>query len=207
MDDSDLALLSSIRRGDSAALGNILERHWAPLVGYASSILDNRDAAEDVAQETFVRLWERREAWKPAGSVRALLFRVARNLSVDELRRRSARERTERTAPRQPLRLLPDEEAENREIKDIIARAVASLPQRRREVFILVRYHGLSYRETAAVLDLSVQTVANHLTMALADLRNLLTPHLYDRADPLNESQTHETTDRSARDRVTDAPA
>ncbi len=198
MDDSDLALLSRIRRADSGALGILLERHWAPVVRYVLGLLDSRDAAEDVAQETFVRLWERREAWALEGSVRALLFRVARNLSLDELRRRSAQQRTARAAHRTRLQLTPDETLESLELRSVIGRAVDSLPQRRRDVFILVHHHGLSYRETAEVLDLSPQTVANHLAMALADLRKLLMPHLYDRVCPTSGSGADATTDRSA---------
>jgi len=198
MEDSDLALLSRIRRADTGALGILLERHWAPVVRYVLGLLDSRDAAEDVAQETFVRLWERREAWELEGSVRALLFRVARNLSLDELRRRSVQQRTARAAHQTPLQLTPDETLESLELRSVIGRAVDSLPQRRRDVFILVHHHGLSYRETAEVLDLSPQTVANHLTMALADLRKLLMPHLYDRVSPTSGSETDATTDRSA---------
>jgi RNA polymerase sigma-70 factor (ECF subfamily) len=206
MDDSDLSLLSRIRQGDSDALGIVLERHWPAVVRYASDILDSRDAAEDVAQETFVRLWERREAWRLEGSVRALLLRVTRNLSLDELRRRSARHKTARSAPQPPLRLLPDEELEHRELRSILTRAVDSLPERRREVFVLVRHYGLSYRETAAVLDLAPQTVANHLTLAVADLRRLLRPYLYDRGDPAADSRNDPAEDSSCRDRATDQP-
>ncbi|NIM52174.1 MAG: hypothetical protein GTN78_18750 [Gemmatimonadales bacterium] len=71
-------------------------------------------------------------------------------------------------------------------------------PQRRRDAFILVHHYGLSYRETAEVLDLSPQTVANHLTMALADLRKLLAPHFYDQSSSASDSPTDVTTDRSA---------
>jgi len=205
MDDSDLALLSQIRHGDTGALGIILERHWPAVVRYALAILESRDAAEDVAQETFVRLWERREAWRLEGSVRALLLRVTRNLSFDEMRRRSARQRTARSAPPTPLRLLPDEELESLEMRSIMTRAVDSLPQRRREVFILVHHYGLSYRETATVLDLAPQTVANHLTLALADLRKQLVPYLYDRTRP-SESRADVTEDHAARERAADQP-
>jgi len=198
MDDQDHLLLSRLRRGDVAALGIVLERYWAPIVRYVLGILNSRDAAEDIAQETFVRLWERREAWGLDGSVRALLFRVARNLGLDELRRQAARERTARSAPRTPLRLTPDEELESLELGTLIARAVNALPERRREVFILVHHHGLSYRETAEVLGLSPQTVANHLTMALTDLRRLLTPRLYDGAERASDQQTDQATGRSA---------
>jgi RNA polymerase sigma-70 factor (ECF subfamily) len=176
----DLELLRRIRRDDSAALGVILERYWAPVVRYAASLLECADAAEDVAQDTFVRLWERRDAWSLDGSVRALLYRIARNLGLDERRRRNARNRADQMAHAPTPGRTPDKAIEDDEIQAAIWRAVESLPQRRREVFVLVRHHGLSYREAAAVLDVAPQTVANHLTMALSDLRKTLAPYFYE---------------------------
>ncbi|UCC49171.1 MAG: sigma-70 family RNA polymerase sigma factor, partial [Gemmatimonadota bacterium] len=123
MDESDVALLSRIQEGDTGALEIVLERYWAPVVGYVATILGSRDAAEDVAQDTFVRLWERRETWKLEGSVRALLFRMARNLAIDELRRRSAQERTLRVAPIAPSRRSADRDLEDLELQAIIAKA------------------------------------------------------------------------------------
>jgi RNA polymerase sigma-70 factor (ECF subfamily) len=77
------------------------------------------------------------------------------------------------------LRSTAAEHVEHEELGRIIARAVDALPPRRRDVFVLVRYHGLSYREAAQVLDLAPQTVANHLSMALANLRDSLAPYFY----------------------------
>ena len=70
----DVALVTRMGRGDSAALGVIVERYWPSLVRYATGLLRNRDEAEDVAQETLERLWERRDAWKVEGSVLPLTF-------------------------------------------------------------------------------------------------------------------------------------
>ena len=188
---SDLELLSRIGKDDPAALGVILERYWAAVVRFASSFLRSPDAAEDVAQETFVRLWERRDAWQQEGSLRALLFQITRNLSLDEIRRRSARERADREAVPPTLRHTAAEHVEQEELGEIIARAVRALPPRRREVFVLVRHHGLSYREAAQVLDLAPQTVANHLSMAMADLRDSLAPYFYSHIErPLRDSAT-----------------
>jgi len=188
---SDLELLSRIGTDDPSALGVILERYWAPVVRFATGFLHSRDAAEDVAQETFVRLWERRDAWQREGSLRALLFRITRNLCLDEIRRRSARERADRQASQQTWHSTAAEHVEREELGRIIARAVDTLPPRRRDVFVLVRYHGLSYREAAQVLDLAPQTVANHLSMALADLRDSLAPYFYSHIEkPLRDSAT-----------------
>jgi len=180
---ADLEILERIRSGDPAALASALDRFWTPLVRYAASVLGEDGAAEDVAQECFVRLWERRETWGLEGSVRGLLFRMARNLALDERRRTGARDRAAEGAPARRSAPLPDELAEDAECRALLAAAVEALPDRRREVFVLVRFHGLSHREVAQALDLSPQTVANHLHLALTDLRAALAPRLGRAAD------------------------
>jgi len=168
---TDLELLERTRAGDQAALATILDRYWAPVVRYAASLLDDADAAEDAAQECFVRLWEHREDWKLEGSLRGLLFQIVRNLAFDERRRTQARARAAHAAPEAPPPRTPADQAETAELRALLATAVRALPERRREVFLLVRHQGLSHREVAQLLDLSPQTVANHLSLALADLR------------------------------------
>jgi len=194
----DQDLLERIRNGNSKALGVLLERYWAPLVCYLGSLLKSDDAAEDVAQDTFVRMWERRDAWSVNGSVRALLYRVARNLALDELRRGDARTRADLGSSPPSPGVAPDEHMENDELRSVIARAVESLPARRREAFMLVRHHGLSYREAADVLELAPQTIANHLTLALTDLRAAVAPYFYDRSSDLASSHGEQRTHRSA---------
>jgi RNA polymerase sigma factor (sigma-70 family) len=114
------------------------------------------------------------------------------------LRRRSARARTLSAASAAPSLRSHDSDLENFEFRALIVMAVDSLPLRRRQVFTLVRHYGLSYRETAAVLDLSPQTVANHLSLALADLRESLAPHFRERSNLTSSSQEDLTGNRSA---------
>lgn len=170
----DGALLQRIQGGDESALRDLLVRYWESVVRVASQFLDSWDSAEDVAQETFIRLWERREDWGLDGSVRGLLFRIARNAAIDARRKRSADERAAAHVPEHSPIDPPDQVTEQRELEGAIGRALGALPERRREVFILVRHHGLSYKETAEALELSPQTVANHMSLALADLRTHL---------------------------------
>jgi RNA polymerase sigma-70 factor (ECF subfamily) len=181
-DGDDRDCLAGVCRGDAPALGIVLERYWASVVRYAQRMLASRDAAEDVAQEVFVRLWERRDAWEPDASLRALLFRLAHNLSVDELRRRGARQRAEQRVVPPTRPPTPQGSLESDEIGAAVTTAVNALPERRRDVFVLIRYHGLSYKDAADVLGLSPQTVANHLHLAVADLRTALAPYYYDQS-------------------------
>lgn len=175
---ADIALLACVLNGDESGLAALLDRHWHSLVRYSFSILDDWDVAEDVAEEVFVRLWEHRETLGLEGSVLGLLFRMARNLSLDEHRHIEAQQRAATKAPKQTAGPTPDEYLDDREFQGAVAAAVSKLPQRRREVFELVRQHGLSYREAAETLGLAPQTVANHFSMALSDLRSVLGPLL-----------------------------
>lgn len=84
-DDGDLA--ARLVAGDVGTFALLLESYWRPLVAYAASMLGVRDAADDVVQETFIRLWENRARVKPTRSLRGYLYRLTRNLVIDELRR------------------------------------------------------------------------------------------------------------------------
>lgn len=174
----DSELLERVRGGDAAALQGLLQNHWAPLVRYVRRMLPDPDDAQDIVQEAFVRLWTRRTRWKVEGSVRSLLFTITRNAALDELRRRTRRGRAARAFRGSTPPPLPSEVAAASALEQAAAAAVAALPPKRQEVFRLAREAGLSYSEIAEVMDVSPQTVANQMSLALADLRQALQPHL-----------------------------
>jgi len=184
--DSDLDLLARIRKGDVRALGIILERYWIHVVRHAAAILGSTAGAEDIAQETFVRIWERRETWNLEGSVRGLLFMISRNLSLDEQRREATQRRAVPYSSGVSQFPTPEEQYGGTELERAYSQALARLPERRREVYLLVRHHGLSHQEVAQALSLSPQTVANHVRLALVDLRQALAAHLS--SSPTNSS-------------------
>jgi RNA polymerase sigma-70 factor (ECF subfamily) len=175
---ADLELRARLRRGDERALARLLDQYWSPLLAYATRLLRSRDAAEDAVQEAFVRLWQHRESWDLEGSVRGLLYRVTRNAALDERKRRVTRRRLAGQVNRPGATPPADLEVVATELEVMVARAIARLPPRRREIFLLARRDGLSYHQIAFVLDLSVQTVANHMSLALRDLRHAVAPHL-----------------------------
>jgi RNA polymerase sigma-70 factor (ECF subfamily) len=169
---SSSPLLARIALGDETALAELLAGEWSPLVRHLSGLLSSADLAADAAQEAFVRLWERRGSWN-AGSARALLFRIGRNVAFDLRRRARVRRRVlPDLEPRRPA--TPAEDLERAELEERCSAALASLQERRREVFELVRLAGLSHREAAEVLGVSTQTIANNISLALRDLRHLL---------------------------------
>jgi RNA polymerase sigma-70 factor, ECF subfamily len=149
----------------------LFQLHWGPLVRYARGIVGSSDGAEDIVQEAFLGLWQRREAVDPE-RVKAFLYRAVRNRSLNERRWSRVRDlwRDRESSVERHAPLADEEETSDRRVRE----AVASLPRRRREVFELARYHDMSYEQIAFTLAISPQTVANHMSAALRDLRRAL---------------------------------
>ena len=173
-------LLDRVRDGDPSAFEWLLRANWAPLVGYAARIVGDVDAAEDVVQEAFVRFWERRGEWRPRSEVRAILYTIARNLALNQRQAELARDRRTQgllrgsiPPPRTPVQDLDQSEADA-----ALESAIRALPPRRREALVLARFNGLSYRLIAEIMKISVPTVANHMSAALADLDRALSSYL-----------------------------
>lgn len=163
-----------LRAGDAGALDELLGTTWKPLVRFLIRFVDGTDAAEDIAQRAFVRVWEERATLGADGSVRAFVYRIARNLALNDRRDRRTHLRLLAgnesvglaAAPRSPLEM-----AATSELQGAVTAAIDALPPRRREIFILARYHDMSYAEIAGVMEISPQTVANQMSAALAALR------------------------------------
>lgn len=174
-DARDRELLRRLQEDDAAALEEALASYWTPLLEYVLRIVGSVDGAEDVVQEAFIELWSRRMSCHT--SVRAYLYRSARNMALNKRRGREVRSRLavrvlrDGKEKRPPT---PEEVFDGRVLEEAMAEALANLPERRREVFQLVRYHGMSYREVAEVMEISTQTVANQMSAALATLRRAL---------------------------------
>ncbi len=171
--DDEAALAARLGAGDSEALSLLLARYWRPMVSFAAGRLGNQDAAEDLVQEAFVRVWEHREQLRADTSPRAYLYRVLRNLITDDHRRQRLRDRWAETRRRQPEPEAPSPALllEADQLAVAAKRAIAALPERRREVFVLAHLHGLSYKEVATALGITRRTVANHMSLALKELR------------------------------------
>lgn len=166
-------LMERIHRGERAAMDDLIRRFWEPLVSYAQEIVEGPDDAEDVVQSVFLKVWERRTEWTPTDRLLAFLYRITRNEALNQRRSRSTRFRLLKRLSMASARpsTTPPESLERSDLAREVSRAIDDLPPRRREIFMLARFHGRSYREIAEILDISPQTVANQLSSARAQLR------------------------------------
>lgn len=156
-----------------ADLEGLFRLHYRPLCGFALGYLKDKDHAEDIVQELFVRLWQDRESLSIQASVKSYLFTAVRNRCLNALvvkkRMRPLDEKMEA--------MPAGEEREENELSERMARvqaAIEALPTERRKVFRLSRNEGLKYHQIAERLDISVKTVENQMGKALKSLREEL---------------------------------
>ena len=160
-------------------LADLIRNHWDQAVAFASRTCGNPHEAEDLVQEALVRLWDRHGTWDRTISLPALFFRIVRNVAIDHRRRRTLLDRwRDRAKHEQPSPTQPDQSLEEKRLSEAARRAVDALPPRRRDVFLMIRVGGLSHAEVAEALGLRPQTVANHMGLALKELRRALDPLL-----------------------------
>jgi len=167
--------MERIHDGDRSAMDELLREFWEPLVSYAQEIVSGRDQAEDVVQEVVLRVWERRSDWTPTDRLQAFLYRATRNEALNHRRNRNTRRGfLERIKIPRPTAPDPAEVSEEAVLARRVRAAIDDLPTRRREIFILARFHGQTHREIAEILDISPQTVSNQMSSALSQLRDAL---------------------------------
>jgi RNA polymerase sigma-70 factor, ECF subfamily len=182
---SSPSLLSSpdwterIREGDEAAFEAMFRTHYDGLCRYVAAYLGSRDAAEDVVQGVFARIWDDRAHWV-IGDLQHYLYTAVRRRATSQFRRAAVRRRAT------PLLALEasarasgapaDAEFEAEELRRRLERALAALPPRTRAAFVLSRRDGLSYAEVASRMAISPKTIGVHISRALTILRKALLP-------------------------------
>lgn len=171
---SDAELMAAVGRNDMDALGELVRRHQNKALGLALRMLGRRDAAEDIAQDAFLRVFRAAKRYRPDAKFTTWLYRIVANLCLDRQRRGKHapvaldESLAEPSADAQPDPIEADERA--RRVRD----AVGALSERQRTAVILHRYEGLSHREVAEAMDSTESAVESLLVRAYAKLRALL---------------------------------
>lgn len=168
--------MARVRAGSRLAFRDIYERHHARVYAYLWRMLQDEAAAEDLRQEAFIRLWHATEDWRDHGNVAGFLIRVARNLALNAQRSSRVRRQwsTATVSEGEAAARPPDEMLDQEAFRVRVEQAIEALPERAREVFILKRDAGQSYKEIATLLSISPKTVEAHMAAAYRLLRQQL---------------------------------
>lgn len=175
----DRECITRLTQGDEAAYALVFRTWYAPLVRFAEALLRQRDEAEEVAHEVMLELWNRRAQLDPERPVQAWLFRAARNRALNVVRHRKVVQQSEPVIASLTRENAPsDARVVARELEAALHEAIADLPPRCREVFVLSRRDGLRNSEIATQLGISVKGVEGQIGRALRALRERLRPWL-----------------------------
>ena len=167
--------LVRLRDGDHAAFDDIFRRWYEPVVRSANRVLHDPGIAEELSQDVFLEFWRRRETLAPDSSVAGYLMQAVRNRALNHLRHLQVQKKSVAyvEALSEPAERA-DAALDSGELADALTKAIAELPPRTREVFVMSRERNMRYSEIAEALNVSVKAVEANMSRALRMLRERL---------------------------------
>lgn len=184
--DVDDELMLRLQDGDRRAFDALVERHQGSLLGFFIRQTRDRQLSEDLTQETLLKVYHQSWDFLPRGCFRGWMFRIARNLLIDNSRRRShdALVKAIRNHPAQDeqdllTRLVgevatPAEIAGRREIASLVDKLLSQIPEEQRVTFVMHHFSGLSLPEVALAMECNLPTTKSRLRLAREKLREKL---------------------------------
>ncbi|WP_346857001.1 RNA polymerase sigma-70 factor [uncultured Draconibacterium sp.] len=172
--ETDILLVRAFKKGDSKAFEVLFNKYHKKLYAYLFRLLNSKEEAEEIVQETFIKIWEKREEFIEGYSFDAFLFKIAKNSFISLTRKRVNREVFENHP--EIYTKADRNNSENyiiyKETKEIIDSIIEGLPPKRKEIFRLRRIENLSRKEIADKLEISIPTVDNQLMKANSYLKD-----------------------------------
>ncbi len=179
-------LLEALRKGNSQAFEAIFYRYYSKVYHFTLKLLKNKEEAEEIVQEVFITIWEKRKKIEPDGSFSGFLFTVTRNKIYNRIKQNLPYQEfndyldTNGSYDHSPCRNFEFEE-----LNEVIRAVINSLPPKRKKIFLLSRIRGLTYKEIADKLGVSVNTVDTQIRKSLDEIRKSLKKYypfnVYDR--------------------------
>jgi RNA polymerase sigma-70 factor (family 1) len=174
--NNELLLIKAFKKGDEKAFELLFEKYHRKLYSYIYSMLQSKEDAEEIVQEAFIKIWEKRELYNEDYPFNSFLFKIAKNAFLNSLRKKVNRKVTEENwdilidAHTKPA----DEYLIYEETRGVIEAVIGNLPPKRKEIFKMRRIDGMSRSEIAESLGISIITVDSQLMKAYRYMREEL---------------------------------
>jgi RNA polymerase sigma-70 factor, ECF subfamily len=177
--NEDKLLFERVASGEKFSFNILFRKYYAQLVRFAIGYAHDGTIAEEIVQDTFVKIWENASKINIETSVLAYFYTSVRNNSLNYLKHEKTKKRYEQEDASAPaLEDIPlDEKVDIQLFRTLLARALIDLPDKCREIFEMAKFEGLSYDEIAEYLQVSEKTVENQMGIALKKLRESLQPY------------------------------
>ncbi len=196
MRQSDEDLMLSIKDGDNAAFETLTQRHYTTTLNFIYRFVNNRVLAEDLCQETFLRLWRSTRTYQPIAKFTTFLYHIAKNVCLKQLAKDGRLPRL--SSLDEPIsheedchyklseeiednRYSPEKMVIAKEVDETIRLAINELSTEQRLAFVLTEFQGLSYQEVAEITQSPIGTVASRKNAAVRQLQRNLSQYIQDR--------------------------
>ena len=187
----DSAVVSAFLNGEERAFQELVERYQTRLLNFIFRTIGDRERAEDLVQEVFIRVYRHIHRFDRSKKFSTWVYTIASNLAKNELRNRSrnplvlfqtmkgaAREDDDRPLQFEDTTARPDDLYRKRHLRELVEETVAQLPEHHRQVFVLRELEGKSYEEIAEVTGVTLGTVKSRLHRARTNFAELIGPTL-----------------------------
>ena len=183
---TDEDLIRMVARGNEMAFTILMNRYERSLVTFCYGFMRDVQRSEDIAQDVFMRVFRNAHRYKPVARFSTWIYRIATNLCINELKKQKLRQAS---SIDQPLSADPEStkvvekiasdaatplsQAEEKELQELLARAIETLPEDQRSTLIMVEFHHMQYKEIAEVTNITVSAVKMRIKRARENLRQM----------------------------------
>jgi RNA polymerase sigma-70 factor (ECF subfamily) len=194
--DPDVRLMLQVRDGSATAFEELVLRYQGRLLTVLEHLVRDRDRAEDLAQEVFLRVFRARHNYTAGAKFSTWLFTIANNVASNSRRDRSRRKEVraggDNDTSAEPLDrmalaasgLMPTRQLDKAEMAEIVRLAIEQLSERQRMAVLLSKFEGMSYADIAATMGMSVQAIKSLLSRARGNLKAFLEPYMQSGVKP-----------------------
>lgn len=172
-------VLRALQKGDHKAFEDVFVAYFPKVKYFIFQLVRSESEAEELAQDVFVRLWTNHSSVDPNRSFDAYLFTIAYNVAVNHLKHQAVKENYETTLPPSEFSETPEEILYAKEIDLLIEMAVNRMPEQRQRIFRMSRREGMNNEQIATELQITRKTVENQLSLALKELRKIVSLFLF----------------------------
>ncbi len=190
--DPDARLMLQVRDGNAAAFEELVLRYQSRLIAVLQNLIHDRDGAEELAQEVFLRVFRARSSYTADAKFATWLFTIAHNVASNALRSKSRRREVNVAVEQSgamaskpldamataPSGQMPARQADKAEIGEVVRAAIDTLNERQRMAVLLAKFEHMNYADIATAMGLSVQAVKSLLSRARENLRIILEPYM-----------------------------
>ncbi len=186
MNEPEAKTMTEVAKGDLAAFQTIVELHHKSLISFIARFTGDKDSAEDIAQEVFLRVFKAAKDYKPQAKFKTWLFTIATNLCLNDIRDSKSipnfvdiSDLHEQEYPVNATEAYsPQKAAENAELSAAVRKAIRNLPENQRVAILLRQYNDFSYNEISKIMGITTSAVESLIQRAWQNLKKSLSAHL-----------------------------